>query len=274
MRVLRLTLQYDGAGFVGWQRQAQGASIQGLLEDALATIEGYPPAVVGAGRTDAGVHALGQVASVRLAHAIPEDALVRALNAMLPGSVRVLDAVEADPAFHARFDARAKTYAYRILNRAAGSAFDRRYAWHLGQPLDRAAMAGAARLVVGTHDFAAFQASGSAATSTVRTMFDASIRAAPGLDEVLGAPFGSAARGAGDLVVFVVRGDGFLRHMVRGLAGTLVEIGLGRMRPDDLAALLREGRREEAGPTAPAHGLFLVGVEYEPRDLKPGPESR
>lgn len=155
MPSFRITLSYDGAGFVGWQRQAEGVSIQGLLEDALARIEGAPVAVVGAGRTDAGVHALGQVASAAIARAIRPADLQRALNGSLPHEIRVIDVVEADAGFNARFAARSKTYRYRIVSGDVLSPFERPYAWHVRGSLDLDAMASAARTLEGRHDFAA-----------------------------------------------------------------------------------------------------------------------
>jgi tRNA pseudouridine38-40 synthase len=170
MPTFKITLAYDGTDFVGWQRQANGPSIQGLLEEACLELDGRAVTVNGAGRTDAGVHALGQVASCSLERRVSPDVVVRALNARLPPGVRVLSAVEARPEFHARFDARAKTYRYRIWNAAVLDPFERRYAWHLSGPLDVEALGAAASLLEGRHDFAGFQASGSAIHTTERTI--------------------------------------------------------------------------------------------------------
>jgi tRNA pseudouridine38-40 synthase len=262
MRTLKITIQYDGTDFVGWQRQASGSSVQSLIEAALARIEGRDVPVVGAGRTDAGVHALGQVASFALQHAIAPDTLARALNATLPPAIRITAASEAPYGFNARFDARAKTYRYRILNRQVASPFDVRYAWHLPQRLDTAAMRTAASALVGTHDFEAFRSTGSDVRSTVRTMFEADVRRLPAEGPGLARTLRDAAPAAEDLIVFTIRGDGFLRHMVRSVVGTLVTIGAGQAGPDLIGMLLQSGPRQEAGPTAPAHGLFLVSVEY------------
>lgn len=245
MRVLKLTLAYDGTRFVGWQRQAEGDSIQGALEDALARFEGAPVTVHGAGRTDAGVHALAQVASVRVTCRHDVATLTRGLNAHLPQDVRVLSVEEADPAFHARFGARRKTYRYVIRNAPIAMPFERLYVWHLPERLDVAAMREAAAMIVGTHDFAAFQSVGTETPGSVRTMFRSEIA------EIEPTLFG-----------YEVSGDGFLRHMVRALAGTLVEIGRGWREPGSMRALLTRGRRAEAGATAPPHGLFLVSVDY------------
>jgi tRNA pseudouridine38-40 synthase len=247
MRTLKITLQYDGTQYVGWQRQAAGVSIQGLLEEALAPIEGTSVIVHGAGRTDAGVHALGQVATVGLNATIAPPTLARALNAVLPADVRVLSIEEADTAFHARFSAAGKVYEYRIVNAPIVSAFLFRYVWHLTAPLDIGAMRQAAECLVGPHDFAAFQGAGSAVTSTERV-----VRAIEWEDG-----------GGYDLpLVMRITGEGFLRHMVRNIVGTLVEVGSGRWAASRVAAILATRDRMQAGPTAPPHGLFLLRVEY------------
>ena len=247
---LKLTIAYDGTGLVGWQRQATGTSVQSLLEDALAPLEGGPVAVAGAGRTDAGVHALGQVASVTLQRDIAVRSVVPAVNTRLPPAVRVLAAEEVGPEFHARFRAVAKTYRYRIWNAEVLDPFEGPFAWHVPSPaLDRAAMNAAAERLVGTHDFAAFQATGSDLQTTVRTIF---------VSKVAG---GDPSREP--LVTYEVRADGFLRSMVRSIVGTLVEVGRGRREAAWMSEVLQSRQRGTAGRTAPAAGLFLVGVEYE-----------
>jgi tRNA pseudouridine38-40 synthase len=243
-RTLKLTIAYDGTRFVGWQRQAEGESIQGLLEDALARFEGAPVTVHGAGRTDAGVHALGQTASVQVTCHHDVTTLTRALNAHLPEEIRVLSVEEPSADFHARFNAREKTYRYRIRNTPIADPFDRAFCWHIPEPLDIAAMQHAAVHVVGTHDFAAFQSAGSESNGTVRTVTRSEMSDTAGL------------------LTYEIAGDGFLRHMVRALIGTLVEVGRGWRRPDDIASLLQGGTRAQAGPTAPPQGLFLVRVDY------------
>jgi tRNA pseudouridine38-40 synthase len=240
----KVTLQYDGTDYVGWQRQASGVSIQGLIEDALAPIEGGPVTVTGAGRTDAGVHALAQVASVSLETPLDTAALQRALNAILPPEVRVVDVERVADEFHARFSARAKTYEYRIVNGPFLSPFERRYAWHLVHPLNVAAMQEAAAALLGAHDFAAFQGAGSAAKTTVRDVTT--------LEVDFDSPHLSV----------VATADGFLRHMVRTIVGTLVEVGAGRREPSWVADVLASRDRARAGPTAPPQGLFLVSVDY------------
>jgi tRNA pseudouridine38-40 synthase len=253
MRTLKLTVAYEGTRFVGWQRQAKGESIQGLLEEALARIEGGPVSVQGAGRTDAGVHAQGQVASVRVACLHDAATLTRAVNAQLPGDVRVLSIDEAEDGFHARFSARSKQYRYQIERRPIASPFDRAYAWHLPEPLNLEAMRASASALVGTHDFAAFHSAGSETRSTIRTVARSELTP--------GGPVGETH--ASPLLVYEITGDGFLRHMVRTIVGTLVEVGRGRRTPESVASLLLGGARQDAGRTAPAHGLFLVRVVYD-----------
>jgi tRNA pseudouridine38-40 synthase len=262
MATFKLTIAYDGTGFVGWQRQASGTSIQGLLEDALRELDGRPVDVAGAGRTDAGVHALGQVASVSLERAIDRRTLMRAVNSRLPASVRVVDAAEAVPGFHARFDARSKTYCYRIWNGEVMSPFERAFAWHVPSPvLDVAAMASAAATLEGRHDFAAFQAAGTETRTTEREVF--SSRARGGSDPLRASgdpqPFHADVPG---LITYEIAGAGFLRHMVRTIVGTLVEVGRGRRPAAWVSEVLRSRDRSAAGPTAPAEGLFLVSLEY------------
>ena len=258
-RKLKLTVCYDGTRLVGWQRQAEGDSVQALLEDALARFEGAPVVVHGAGRTDAGVHALGQVASARVTFEHDGDTLMRALNAQLPADVRILRVEEARPDFHARFDARSKTYRYLIRNAPFVTPFERAFVWHVPQQLDHAAMHAAAALLVGRHDFAAFQSLGSDTASSVKTIHASGIRCPASL----AGPLPACEEGDANLLAYEVSGDGFLRHMVRAIVGTLVEVGRGSREPASIAELLRTGRRDQAGPTAPPQGLFLVGVDYD-----------
>jgi tRNA pseudouridine38-40 synthase len=245
MQSFKITLAYDGTDFVGWQRQASGASIQGILEDILHKLDVREVAVIGAGRTDAGVHALGQVASFSIDRAIAAGVLVRLLNAQLPGDIRVLSAQEVAPAFHARFDATWKKYRYRIWNEDVISPFERRYAWHVAGGLDVEAMAAGARLLEGRHDFSAFQAAGSSVCTTERFVSSSRV----------------VSEGPGPLL-YEISGDGFLRHMVRNIVGTLVEVGRRRRSVEWMAEVLAARCRAQAGPTAPARGLFLAQVEY------------
>ena len=263
-RTLKIVLAYEGSNLVGWQRQPSGVSVQARLEDALTAIEGRPVTVVGAGRTDAGVHALGQVASCRLDHRLPPTQLAMALNAMLPGDIRVLQVEDVHESFHARYAARLKTYRYLVLNAGVVSPFERRYVWHVPQPLDVSAMAAAARHLEGERDFAALQGAGSATKTTVRKMMAARVRESTSVEVVGGSLALAGPAGGGRLIVLDLCGNGFLRHMVRNAVGTLVEIGLGKRAPGWMAEVLAAGDRAEAGPTAPACGLFLVGVDYGP----------
>src|SRR5688572_27892756 len=237
MRTLKITLAYDGTRFVAWQRQAKGESIQGFLEDALARVEGGPVTVHGAGRTDAGVHALGQVASVRVTCVHDSVTLTRALNANLPEEIRVVSVEDADESFHARFSARGKTYQYRIRNTPVADPFERLFAWHLPEPLTIDAMTRAAAFMVGTHDFSAFRSTGADVATPVRTITR------------------SEWQQSGDLLTYEISGDGFLRHMVRAVVGTLVEVGRGWRQADAIPQLLASRARADAGATAPAHGL-------------------
>jgi tRNA pseudouridine38-40 synthase len=244
--MLRLVLEYDGTQFAGWQRQAQGErTVQGTLGDALLRVCGQPADVEGAGRTDAGVHARGQVAGVRVETRLAPAELLRALNAVLPADLAVRSLDLAPEGWHPRRSARRKLYRYAIWNGRIRSPLRERFAHWVPQPLDAGAMGQAAASLVGTRDFRSFQAAGSDVEQTVRTLFRA---------ELLGEPGGELA--------LELEGDGFLRHMVRNVAGTLIEVGLGRRPPESLPALLEARNRDLAGPTAPPQGLVLVHVGY------------
>jgi tRNA pseudouridine38-40 synthase len=257
MRTLKLTLAYDGTSYGGWQRQDNAPTVQGVLERALAEIEGRAVTAHGAGRTDAGVHALGQVVSLRLEHPIEPPRLARALNAKLPVDVRVIDAELVPDDFHARYAARHKTYRYWVDTAPVASPFGARFAWHLPHVLNLSAMIRAGAHLCGSHDFSAFQTAGDNGRSTTRVIHDLTVSA--GLADWPG-PTGMAP---GAAVMIEVVGDGFLRHMVRTIAGTLVEVGRNRREADELVDVLESRRRDRAGPTAPSHGLFLVSVAYE-----------
>jgi tRNA pseudouridine38-40 synthase len=245
-RNVRLTISYDGTGYCGWETQKNGVAIQEVIEKAIAKITGEEVALEGSGRTDAGVHALAQVATFRLRHRIPARKLVLALNATIPDDVAVLDAEDVGPDFHARFSAVSKTYRYTILDDRVRRPLLRRTSYHFPQPLDASAMHEAAQAIVGTHDFRAFAKEADRKRSCVRTMF----RAAVSRDGVL--------------IHVEITGDGFLYNMIRILTGTLIEVGLGRRPVDALARLVRGGRRPHAGFTVPPHGLCLLGVDYPP----------
>lgn len=245
MPTFKITVAYDGSRFVGWQRQANGTSVQGLIEDALGELDDRGVTVHGAGRTDAGVHAMGQVASFTLVRDASADIVVRSLNAKLPAEIRIMAADVVPASFHARFNATSKTYRYRLWNAGVLDPFERAYAWHVAGALDIAGMADAARLVEGRHDFAAFQTVGGASGPTERSLSASML----------------TARGDG-LLLYEVTGDGFLRHMVRAIVGTLVEVGRGRRRPVWMRDVIASRDRSQAGMTAPAQGLFLVRVDY------------
>ena len=241
----RLTLEYDGRGFVGWQRQDNGLSVQAVLEAAIGKLTGAPATAVAAGRTDAGVHALGQVAHADFAKPFPAERIVEALNFhMKPHSVAVLDAVEADVEFHARFSATGRRYLYRIVNRRAHLTVDRGLAWRVGPALDAPAMHRAAQALVGRHDFTTFRAAQCQAASPVKTLDRLEVRRA-GADIVIEA----AARS-------------FLHHQVRSIVGSLKQVGEGKWREERLGAALAARDRAACGPVAPPDGLYLVEVRY------------
>lgn len=241
----RLTLEYDGSDFRGWQVQSGGArTVQGTLEAAASDLFGRAVAVAGAGRTDAGVHAEGQVASLAVETELAPEAVRRALNARLPEDLVVRACAAVPDAFDPRRDARSKLYCYAVWNGPERSPLRRRRFHHVPGRLDRDAMAKAARAFEGTHDFASLQSAGSDVEGTVRTVTRCEIEA------------------TGPEIRLWVEGTGFLRHMVRALAGTLLEVGQGRRTPDSVPALLAAADRSAAGPTAPAAGLTLVAVRY------------
>jgi tRNA pseudouridine38-40 synthase len=250
MRTFKITVSYDGTDFSGFQSQLNVRSVQGELETALAEVEGTRVIVHGAGRTDAGVHALGQVVSFTLSNPIRPPDLFRALNAKLPEDVRVLAVEEAPAGFNARFDARSKLYRYRISNTRVLNPFQRRYAWHISRALDLDAMQEAARALAGKHDFASFRAIGGSAATSIRTVVRSEWTEEP-------------LAGGGRLLTYEIAGNGFLKYMVRTIVGTLVEAGDGRRSPASIRALLDAKNRAAAGPTAPPSGLYLVRVDYD-----------
>jgi tRNA pseudouridine38-40 synthase len=245
-RMWKLVLAYDGSDFHGWQVQPDRLTVQGLLREAIARITGEDVLPQGSGRTDAGVHALGQVASFALAAPIPEANLVRALNRILPAAIRVLSAERVADDFHARHSAQAKTYEYKIFRGTICPPWQSRYVFALNTRLDVDAMQRCARMILGEHDFTSFAASDSDARSNVRCL-DAS----DWLEDA-----------EAHLLLYRVRGNGFLHHMVRNLVGTFLEVGRGNLAETEIPAILAARSRNEAGPTAPARGLFLVNVDY------------
>lgn len=244
MRRLLLVVQYDGTDYHGFQRQPGLATVQSELEDALGGLLDAEVALTGAGRTDAGVHAVGQAVTFETDSPIPTERIVRALNDRLPLAVSVLSVEEVPPGFHPRYDARGKVYGYRILNRELPSPFICRYAWHVREPLDVDAMRPAADVLCGSHDFAAFSSAGMSVETTRRTLRRIDIA------------------GEDELVEMRMEADGFLYMMARRLAGTLVEVGLGRLSAEEVGRILRSADRTHANFVAPAQGLSLIKVIY------------
>lgn len=251
MRRLALVVEYDGTRYAGWQRQPQAPSIQAALEEALASIVQAPCRVVGAGRTDAGVHALRQVAHVDVPGVLPAARLRDGLNALLPRDVVVHEVVPAPPDFHARRDARLRVYRYLVLMRPTPSALLRHHAHHLASPLDLDAMRAAAAPLLGRHDFAAFRVMGTTTASTVCEVRH--LRVEP----------------RGSFLIVTIAADRFLRQMVRRMVGTLVHVGRGALDPAAVRSILDARDNSRAGPAAPAHGLYLVRVVYA-RERVPG----
>jgi tRNA pseudouridine38-40 synthase len=250
VRNLKLVLSYDGADFFGWQVQPEAPTVQGTLAAAIARLTGEKLLPQGSGRTDAGVHALAQVAVFSTASPMPAENFVKALNDILPPAIRVLQAEAVDVAFHPRRSAKAKTYRYRILRSSICPPFLARYVWHFPYLLDEVAMQQAAELVVGEHDFTSFAAVDpergreEGELANVRTVFS------------------SVWERQGDEFTYTVRGSGFLHHMVRNLVGTFVQVGKGAIPAEEVRRILDARNRSAAGPTAPARGLYLAGVEY------------
>ncbi len=246
MRTVKLTIQYDGADYFGWQMQAVHRSIQQVLQEALSIVCNHPVTIHGAGRTDTGVHAMGQVAHFKTESRIDMPQLRKGLNCLLPPDVVIAEAVEAAPEFHSRFDATARTYWYFILNTPVPSPFYRRYAWHKTKPLDLEVMRAAAGVLVGMHDFSSFQAREREDVCTIRAVKRVRFK-----------------RVGPALLLFEIQATSFLRHMVRGIIGTLVDAGLGKTSAADMRDILQACDRSQAGITAPAHGLFLKEVRYD-----------
>jgi tRNA pseudouridine38-40 synthase len=273
MKNIKITIAYDGTHFHGWQIQPGRATIQGALVEVAERLVGSRTVVQGSGRTDAGVHALGQVANFRADTRLDPAEFQRAFNALLPPTIRVLEAEEVEPRFHARWDALAKTYQYRIFRGRVLSPFDRSYALHYPFPLDEEAMAAAARLFEGEHDFSSFAASpGRDArgkeVNPMREIFRSEVLRRP--CPTFGPPTVATENRVAQLppgerneeLVYIVRGKSFLRNMVRKLVGTLLEVGRGRLTLDDVRELYEIRDRSRSGPTVPPQGLALVSVEY------------
>jgi tRNA pseudouridine38-40 synthase len=263
-RTLKLTIAYDGTNYAGWQRQANAISIQQIIEDEIAAIVGAANPLMAAGRTDAGVHAAAQVAGITIDHPIDCDELLRALNARIKGGdIRIRSIEEMPPGWSARASARSKTYRYAIWNGAHPSPFLRHVVWHVPFRLELDRMQTAVTHLTGEHDFAAFQGRGADVMTTTRTVLAADIaEVSIHPDEPIAlSPLAGVADG-GRLLRLEITGTGFLRHMVRTIAGTLVDIGRGAMEPDEMRAIIESGARSRTGQTAPPQGLMLWRVEY------------
>lgn len=244
MRNLKLVIEYDGTDYCGWQSQKNGPTIQDAVEEALSQIMSQRIRIVGSGRTDSGVHALGQVAHLRTCSQIAPSSLLRGANSLLPPDIRLRKVEEVAESFHARYGAASRVYEYRIWNASEPSVFLRHYSWWVREPLDVEAMARCARTLVGRHDFSSFQGADEKEVSPLR--------------EVMEARFGKE----GEEVRFFIQANSFVRHMVRNIVGTLVEVGKGKLLPEAFAAVFSARDRTKAGIAAPARGLFLVRVCY------------
>jgi len=242
---IKITIEYDGTDYHGWQRQRDDPTIQGEIEKALLTMTGKRITLTGAGRTDAGVHAFGQVANFHCDAEWMPEVFHRGLNRLLPDDIVIKACRQVDESFHARYDVKSKIYHYRILNRPIPAAIGRHYAWFIPRPLDPTAMRSAMASMLGSQDFKAFEGSGSPRAHTIR--------------HVIAAALNPGDRGH---MIFSIEADGFLRFMVRNIVGTLVAIGLGKVTPDGFRQILNSKDRRNAGVTAPAHGLFLMEVKY------------
>jgi tRNA pseudouridine38-40 synthase len=245
-RNFRLVIEYDGTGYHGWQRQKRLPTIQGTIETQLKTMTGRSLTVIGSGRTDAGVHALNQVANFVVDTGLTADIFKKGLNSLLPPDIVIKECQEVEPVFHARYDALSKTYDYHLLNRPARAALLWQFAWHIKKPLHENAMRAAMECLRGKHDFSAFEAVGSPRSHSVRTVLKVNM----------------AAKDANGYLVFSIEADGFLRSMVRNIVGTLVDVGTGKFSPQGLRDVLTSRDRKQAGITAPAQGLFLREVKY------------
>jgi len=246
MRNIRLIVEYDGGAYCGWQRQINGLSIQQIIEKCIGRMTGEEVRVIGSGRTDAGVHALHQVAHFRTASRLGERNLLKGINSLLPVDIAIREVCEVDPSFHARFDAVSKVYLYRICNWPVRSALERNYAWFVWKPLDLARIGGALPVFKGTHDFSSFCSTQSESTDRIRTILNI-----------------AAERDASGMIFISVEADGFLRYMVRTIVGTLVDVGRGKRSAEEVAAIMAARDRRRAGLTAPPQGLYLKDVKYQ-----------
>jgi tRNA pseudouridine38-40 synthase len=245
MRNIKLVIEYKGTHYLGWQVQPKGPTVQGVIEEKLALITGEAVYLIGSGRTDSGVHAFGQVANFKTKNQLNVHSIQRALNSLLPPDIVIQRAEEVEEGFHARKQSKSKVYEYRILNRELRSAFHHEYAWHILQKLDLEEMRKATRVLIGEHDFSSFRSVGSPTRTAIRRVIRAEWK-----------------RGRDGFIRFEVEANGFLKQMVRALVGTLVEVGKGKIDSEEFEKILASKDRKMAGPTAPAHGLFLREVKY------------
>ena len=245
MRNIKLLIEYDGTSYLGWQVQPKGPTIQGILEEKLGLLTGEKIQLFGSGRTDSGVHAICQVAHFKTGSSMDTHRMQRALNSLLPPDIMIQKMEEVEESFHARRHSKSKVYEYRILNRNLRSVFHRGYVWHIPQKLDFKEMEKATQYLIGELDFSSFRSVGSPTRTTVRKVTRAEWK-----------------RGRSGLVRFEIEANGFLKQMVRAIIGTLVEVGKGRMNAVEFRRILESKERSKAGPTAPAHGLFLKEVKY------------
>jgi len=255
MKYIRMLIEYDGTNYQGWQTQRSGLTIQDIMSGIISGITGEQIDLVSASRTDAGVHALGQVAVFMSATLLPASTLQRAMNARLPKDIRILETEELTSEFHPRYQAIKKSYFYIIEKAQKQSVFSHPYTWRLSLSLDAGAMRRAAELLLGEHDYSAFRGSGCGAKTTIRTIHSISITGNDHLEFM-------TTRIQGDFLKIRIEANAFLRHMVRNIVGTLVEVGKGRKSPEEVADILTSCDRRTAGPTAPAKGLFLEKVFY------------
>jgi tRNA pseudouridine38-40 synthase len=255
MKKIRLLVEYDGTAYHGWQVQKDTLTVQGILEEKVLQVTGSTTSVIGASRTDAGVHAFGQVAVFRTQSRLDAGTIRRALNAVLPLDIRILAAEDVHDAFHPREDADRKRYFYVIANQRTSSAFLYRYTWIVPQPLGIGAMEESSRVLIGRHPFSAFMGTGSDIQDTVREIYSLNV------EKMNGVMFMGVSL-QGNFIRITAEANGFLRHMVRNIVGTLVEIGRGKLPSEQMGEILKSGDRKKAGQTAPANGLFLERIYY------------
>lgn len=247
MRNIKLTIEYDGTNYQGWQVQPKGQTIQGMIEEKLALLMGETIHLIGSGRTDAGVHAFNQIAHFKTQNRMNVRSIQKALNSLLPPDIVIKGVEEVEEGFHARKQSKSKVYEYRILNQDLRSAFHRGYVWHIPQKLNLREMKKATQSLIGEHDFSSFRSVGSPTRTPVRKIIRAEWK-----------------RSRDGLIRFEIEANGFLKQMVRAIVGTLIEVGKGKIDAEDFRRILDSRDRKKAGPTAPGHGLFLKEVKYIP----------